>query len=338
MTAIVTGAAGFVGSHVVDELLRQGKPVRALARTEGQIEELRQRGAEVVVGDVCNGDEVASALYDAAVVYHCAAAVGHGLTKKHVYDVNLGGLRSVLDALRVTGSGRLVLVSSINVLGIRNLQQANEDAPCRRAGEPHADVKIDGENLAWKFHRQHGVDVTVLRPGMIYGSGEKNIPKLLDAVRRGKFAFIGSRENVVPMVHIDDMVQAMLLAAEKPAASGRTYHVTDGAETTIGELVELLAELTGCPKPEKTLPYWIPRLGCAVFELLALLRLRSKPAPITRVALRFLGSSRSIDIRRARTELGFNPQRAFHDTMAAYVRWLEKGANDESDVARITQS
>ena len=94
MTAIVTGAAGFVGSHLVEALLRQGKPVRAMVRTEKQIAELRQRGAEVFVGDVRNANQVASALHDAAVVYHCAAAVGHGLTKEHVYDVNLGGLRT----------------------------------------------------------------------------------------------------------------------------------------------------------------------------------------------------------------------------------------------------
>jgi nucleoside-diphosphate-sugar epimerase len=197
-----------------------------------------------------------------------------------------------------------------------------------RTKDPHADVKIEAERLALDFHQRHGVEVTILRPGLVYGVGEKNIPRLLDAIRRGKFRYLGSRKNIVPMVHLDDVVAALLLAAEKPAANGRVYHITDGSRTTIGELVDCLSELSQLPRPEKVLPLAVPKLACVVFETLQRLKLRNKPGPINRVGLRFLGTSRSIDISRARRELGYEPQVSFREGMAAVVRAIAEKNHD----------
>lgn len=323
MTTLVTGAAGFIGSHAIQELRRQGMPARALVRQESQAAPLKDLGAEVVVGDVRNPAVVRDAVRGTQAVLHCAAAVGHHYTKEEIYAINLDGVRNVLEALREAGAGRMVLVSSINVLGSRNLDNANEDVDCRFAKDPHADVKIEAERLALDYQRRHGVDVVIVRPGLIYGVGEKNIPRLLDAIARGKFRYLGSRDHVVPMVHIDDVVQALLLAAEKPQAKGRVYHITDGSRTTIGELVDYLSELSHAPRPEKVLPLAIPKTACFVFEWLQRLRLRSKPGPINRVGLRFLGTSRSIDISRARNELGYEPRVSFREGMAATVQALQ---------------
>jgi nucleoside-diphosphate-sugar epimerase len=138
----------------------------------------------------------------------------------------------------------------------------------------------------------------------------------------------------VPMVHLSDVVQAMLLAAKTPAANGRIYHITDGTSTTIGELVDHLAQGLGAEPPQKVLPLAVPKIACLVFETLQKLHLRSKPGPINRVGLRFLGTSRSIDITRARTELGYAPGVAFPEGMAAYVRWIEQTKHDESNLAQ----
>ncbi|MEX0585017.1 MAG: NAD(P)H-binding protein, partial [Pirellulales bacterium] len=117
MTTLVTGGAGFIGGHAIDEIVRRGEPVRALVRQESQAEALRQHGADVVVGDICDAAAVRRAVEGVQVVQHCAAAVGPSYTHEQVYDINLGGVRNVLDALKQAGRGRLVLVSSINVLG-----------------------------------------------------------------------------------------------------------------------------------------------------------------------------------------------------------------------------
>src|SRR6185312_6091002 len=121
------------------------------------------------------------------------------------------------------------------------------------------------EELAEEHGQRHGVDVTVLRPGMVYGPRDRhNVPQMMRALRRGKFAFIGSRDNIAPIVYISDVVQAMLLAGKTPASRGHIYHITDGSRTTIGEFIDELAKQIDCPVPAKVLPYTVPYLGCVV--------------------------------------------------------------------------
>jgi len=316
MTTLVTGATGFVGSQVVDALLAGGETVRALVRDPARAAGLKARGVDVRMGDVRDPAAVQTAVRGAEIVHHCAAAVGPHLSKGEIYSTNLGGVENMLKGLCRQGTGRLVLLSSINVLGMRNLDPATEALPRRRSNDPAADVKIDAELRALDYQRR-GVHVTILRPGFIYGSGDRhNVPTLARAIQRGRFAYVGSRDNVVPIVHVSDVVEAMLLAAAAPAASGRVYHVSDGSRTTIGQFVGRLAELLGCSPPEKVLPYFVPYVGCMLFELLAALRLREGPAPISRPALRFLGTSRFVDIERARQELGYSPRVGYREGLA----------------------
>jgi nucleoside-diphosphate-sugar epimerase len=323
MKTLVTGATGLVGSHVVDALLHRNAPVRALVRDPAKRADLEKRGVEVFAGDVRNPATFDGALKDVDVIQHCAAAVGH-YTKKEMYATNLTGVKNLLEACRRQGGKRVVLVSSVNVLGTRNLNPATEDLPCRYSRDPAADVKIDAERLALEYARQ-GVEVTIVRPGFIYGRGDsRNLPKLADAIRRGKFRFMGSRDNVVPIVHVEDVAQALLLAAKTPAARGQIYHITDGSRTTIGELVEFLAWHLGCPTPQKVLPYTVPYLACVVFGALNKLGLRKRPGPVTRASLRFLGTSRFVDITRARNELGYSPRVHYRDGMAAALEWIRE--------------
>ena len=322
MKTLVTGAAGFIGNHLTKKLVDDGQSVRALVRKTEQCKAWRDLGVEVIVGDVRQPDVVEKAVQGVDVVQHCAAATGPKYSKEEIYSTNLDGVQNVLESLRRSSSTRLVLISSINVLGSRDLQHATEDLPCHRVNDPHADVKIDAEALVLKYQHEHGVEATILRPGLVYGPGEPNVPRLLDAIRQEKFAYIGSRDNVVPMVHIDDLLQAMQLAARASIANGRIYHITDGVNITIGEVIDYLAKLIDYPSPKKVLPYFIPYMACLAFDWLGHLRLVKGHGPITRVGLRFLGTSRMVEIRRARDELGYDPKVAFHDGIARTVNCI----------------
>jgi dihydroflavonol-4-reductase len=323
MKTLVTGAGGFVGSRMVDELVERNEGVRALVRSPARAAELEKRGVEVCMGDVRDPATFDGILKEVDVVQHCAAAVGH-YSRKEIYDTNFCGVRNLLDACRRQGGKRVVLVSSVNVLGTRNLDPATEELPCRYSRDPAADVKIEAERAALD-QGGRGVDVTVIRPGFIYGPGDtRNLPKLVDAIVRGKFRFLGRRDNVVPIVHVDDVAQALVLAANTVAATGRIYHITDGSRTTIGDLVAFLAEQLGCPCPQKVLPYTVPYLACVVFEGLNKLHLRHRPGPVTRASLRFLGTSRFVDITRARNELGYCPRVDYRTGMAAALQWIRE--------------
>jgi nucleoside-diphosphate-sugar epimerase len=329
MTALVTGASGFVGSQVVAALRAQGTPVRILVR-KGSSERC-DPDVDERIGDMCVPGVLREAVAGVEVVYHCAAAVGPSYSQREIHDISLTGARHLLEAMKQCGSGRAIILTSVNVLGTRNLEDATEDLPCRRSGDASADVKIEIENLTQEYVRNHGVDAVILRPGLIYGPGDRhNLPQMANALRRGKFVFLGSRENIAPIVYIRDVVEAMLAAGRTPAARGRIYHITDGSRTTIGQFVERLAELLGCPAPHKRLPYIVPYTACVAFETLAALRLYRGRPPVARPGLRHLGTSRSFRIERAANELGYVPRVFYREGLSTAVKWMEEHAHDPS--------
>ena len=333
MVTLVTGASGFVGSHVIDALLAQGVSVRAQVRDSSAAQELRNRGVDVTVGDVRDPQVLGEAVRSVDIVYHCAAAVGPTFSQREIHDVGRTGARHLLEGLRKAGSGRAVLLTSVNVLGTRSLNAATEEIPPQRSGDAAADAKVAIEELAHEYEQRHGVDMTVLRPGMIYGPRDRhNVPQMMRALRRGKFAFIGSRDNVAPIVYISDVVQAILAAGNTSASRGRVYHVTDGSRTTIGEFIDELAKRIDCPAPQKVLPYAVPYLGCVFFEWLSRLRLYRGRPPIVRNSLRHLGTSRSFSIERAAKELGYVPRVSYQEGLSIAVKWIEEHSHGHAPV------
>jgi nucleoside-diphosphate-sugar epimerase len=319
MTVLVTGATGLVGSHLLDELLARGTEVRVLVRDPHKAEEIRQRGVDVRLGDIREPGLMSLVVRDIDVVYHCAAALGPDHSRQTIYETNLTGVLNLLHALHQVDRGRAVLLSSIDVLGMRDLEAADEDLPWRLCGDPAADVQIEMEKLVLDYRRRHGVDAIILRPGFIYGPRDVHIlPRLMRSLRDGTFSFIGSPDNVVPIVHVGDVVQAMLLAGAHPHCSGRTFHIADGSRTTVGQFVQRLSELLGCRVAEKVRPFWLARATCGVWEVFG--RWLGRPAAIDRDALRFLGLSRHVDIRRARDELGFRPRFGYEAGLADATR------------------
>jgi nucleoside-diphosphate-sugar epimerase len=324
MTYLVTGATGFLGNHVLASLLNQGESVRALVRNPQKSAGLSAGGADVRIGDVRDPAVLREVVRDVSVVFHCAAAGGTHPSTQDIRSTNLLGLQNLVEAMREAGHARLVFISGLSVLGMRNLMSATEDLPWRRSGDYEADMKIQAEQLLFDAHKKHDFDFVILRPGIVYGPGDENLSQVLRAVREGKFAYIGSRANVVPLIHVSDFVQVALLAARSTNSKGRTYHITDGTETTIGEIVDYLAESSGSAKPQLVLPYFIPYLGCMLFETLNRIRLYSGPGPIDRAALRFLGTSRTVSISRARDELDFSPRVLYREGIAPMLRQVER--------------
>lgn len=313
--SLVTGAAGFVGRHVVEELLTKGDVVRAMVRNPSQGAELRDLGADVLVGDIRDPVSVELAVRGADVVYHCAAAVGERYTRRDFEEVNLEGARRVLAAARKTGCRRVVLLSSLHVLGIGDLENATEELPCRRTYDPASNVKIDMERMALET-TDSDTEAVVLRLGVVYGPGDPhNLPKLIAALRNGKFRFLGSRGHLVPIVHVADAAEAMLLAARAPACGGRIYHITDGSRTTIGEFIDHLADLSRSPRPQRILPVPALRTAMLIFSLLRRIY-PACPLPVGPGPLRFLGTSRYVDVARARSELGYAPRFGYREGLA----------------------
>jgi nucleoside-diphosphate-sugar epimerase len=164
MTSLVTGATGFLGGHLAKELLAQGHPVRALVRDPQKAAALRNRGIEVHIGDVRDPLALREAVRECRAVFHCAAAGGRHPSKEEIYSTNSLGAKNLLDAIRATGQARLIYISGLSVLGMRNLNPASEDLPWRRSGDWEADTKINVEQLIAEYQSRYELDVVIFSP------------------------------------------------------------------------------------------------------------------------------------------------------------------------------
>jgi nucleoside-diphosphate-sugar epimerase len=286
--------------------------VRALVRDRSAAAGLD--GAELATGDVTDSASLARAADGVDRVFHCAALVGDWLDRDNIQRVNVDGTAHVLEACDAGGVGRLVYISSLAVLGTKHHHGTDESAPYAKTGDAYSDAKIESERLVRAFADEGRVATVVLRPGFVYGPGDRQfIPRLLDSLATRRFVFVGDGSKLLNVVYIDDLVQAALLAADTPSAAGEAFNITDGTETTLREFVTLVCEHTGLPPPTRRLP---PSAAWALtYALEAVAKARhAKEAPrLNRARMKFLYYNQQFSIEKARRELGFEPRFTYRE-------------------------
>ncbi|MAG54744.1 MAG: NAD-dependent dehydratase [Planctomycetes bacterium] len=281
-TILITGADGFIGSHLTEELVRRGHRVRAMVwynafGREGWLDdtsgELRD-GMEIVPGDVRDAHSVRNAMHGVDVVLHLAALIGipysYRAPQSYV-DTNVTGTLNVLQAARELGVSRVVHTSTSEVYGTAQTVPITEDHPL--VGQsPYAATKIGADQMALSFYKSFGTPVTVLRPFNTYGprqSARAVIPTVITQLIAGHDVIhLGATDPTRDLTFVDDTVAAFIAAATSPTAVGRTIHVGTGHEITIGDLAHTIAEVMGRTITLETDPARIRPEGSEVERLL----------------------------------------------------------------------
>ena len=245
MTALVTGAAGFVGLSLVRRLRDDGERVRALALPgDRRLPELRALDVEVVEADVTDAAAIAPHFAGVERVFHVAALV-HGWHPWERYRaVNVGGTQAVARAARAAGARRLVHISTSDVFGIpRHGEIIDESHPFDYWREPYPDTKIEAEQWLWEFHRESGLPISVIYPGWVYGPGDEALfPGFAQAIRDGLLVF-WQRDTKLAWAHVDNLADAIVMVGRDPAAVGQGYLVHDDADgPTLEEVSARLAD------------------------------------------------------------------------------------------------
>ncbi len=306
-SALVTGAAGFTGLALARSLAASGYSVRALVRNGAHRRELEEAGAEVIGGDVRDPDAIRPALAGVHTVFHLAAVFRRaGVQNTEYRDVHVTATRRLIEESAEAGVRRFVHCSTVGVHGDVDLPSpAGEDAPLR-PGDIYQLTKLEGEQMARETAKRTGVPLTVVRPGPIYGPGDRRLLKLIGGVARRHFLLLGDGSPHFQMIYIDDLVEGFRLAAETPQAVGRTYIITGDEWPTLNELVEKIADIAQVPPPRFKLPVWPFWIAGALCEAVCV-PLGIEP-PIYRRRVKFFTNNRWFDISRARAELGFTPK------------------------------
>lgn len=325
MTVLVTGAAGLLGSQLTALLLARGERPRALIHPSYDAGWRAPAGVEVFTADVADRAAVEPALAGVDTVYHCAARTGPWGPPAEYERVNVGGLETMARAAMAAGVRRFVHVSSITVHGNDVRGDANEDSPLQVEPNPYSRSKVAGERLLARMIRDEGAPVTIVRPGWIYGPGDRaSFGRFAKMIEDGRMVVVGSGDNHVPLAYVSDVAEGMIAAAAADEAVGRAYLLVNDEPVTQRQFLDAIAAELGAPAPSRRIPYRAGVLAGGVAETVWKLAGKEQPPPVMRYGLQLLGGENRFSIARARRELGFSPAVGFTDGAKRGVAWYRE--------------
>jgi nucleoside-diphosphate-sugar epimerase len=318
MKAFVTGASGFIGTHLVRHLVQNDWKVSIL-RHKKDGEGLEE--CQVFQGDIKDPLSLRGLFKRIDVLFHLAAALGASrIDKKEFYAINVQGTENVLKAAAEAGVGKVIHFSSAGVLG-----SVKENRPVEETHKPFPQdvydrTKLEGERTALRFAAQGG-NITVIRPGWVYGPGDRRTFKLIRAVAAKKFLLVTKGNTRQTPVYIDDLVQGILLCTKK-APPGEIFHLAGGENLTVKEITQAIAQAANVPLAQFSLPLFA--LKAAAWKWEKAYALLGKEAPLTRGKLAFFIHPKPLSIQKAVNDLGYAPQWDFKTGIEAAVRWYRK--------------
>ena len=262
---LVTGATGFIGSHLGRRLQSLGHQVRTLVWSTGAAEGARAAGFEVIDGDLRDAAAVDQAVAGCEFVFHVAALFRTEKGPDRMFfEVNVEGTRHVFESAQRYGVRRVVHTSTGGVHGHIARPPANEKYPYGPR-DPYQQSKLEGELLARSYFEK-GVVGSVVRPTGVYGPGDTRLLKLFRAINRGWFLMLGQGRTLYHLTYIDDLIDGILLCAEHPAAVGEVFILGGERFVSIQELVEEIAAALHVPAPRWHFPLWPFRLAAPICQ------------------------------------------------------------------------
>lgn len=308
--ALVTGGSGFVGRHLIGRLLAAGWRVRALGRSAEARAGVHALGAEAVAGDLSDRAALARAMDGVEVVFHVAAHFKLWGPMSLFRQVNVEGTRNLVEAAARSAVRRVVHVSAAAVVMGRPepMRGATEDLGLHKMGfAPYAASKAEAEEVLLAANgRREGFSTVALRPPFIWGPDMPALDHMVETVRAGRFRWVAGGGQALSTCHVDNLCHALLLAADH-GAGGQAWFVSDDEDTTLKSFLTRLLGSRGVTPGEASVPFGLAWAMAGVMGMAWRLLRRAGEPPITRQMLRLIGRDFTIDISRARNELGYAP-------------------------------
>lgn len=319
MKVALTGASGYTGGHILKRLRARGDSVKALVREGSITPELKASGADIVSGVLGSRDDAERLVQGCDALIHVAAVyrtAGH--PDFYYREINVEGTRTLLNAAAMAGIRRFVHTSTVGVHGDVKNPPADETAEIAPS-DIYQESKAEADAMAREFGRTHALEVAIVRPGAIYGPGERRLLKLFKAIARGRYAVVGSGAAHYHLVYIDDLVDGFLLALDRPEAAGETFIIAGPRSLSQDDLArEVATAVDGSVWPFH-IPAWpIQRLGDLVEAISIPLGLEP---PIHRRRVDFWVKNRSFSIDKARRLLGYTPKVDVSEGIQRTAKW-----------------
>jgi nucleoside-diphosphate-sugar epimerase len=307
MKVLITGAGGFIGSHLVDSQLKKGHDVRAV---DLHLDLLKDQAGnpclEVIRADITQPNLLQEIVKEMDVVYHLASAhLDVSLSEDRYRRVNVDATMNLLTAARQAGVKCFVHCSSVGVIGDVEKPPADEHTECRPTNI-YERTKLDGERAVMDFAKRTLFPVVIVRPAWVYGPRCPRTAKLFRTISKGRFPIFGSGRNLRHPVYITDTVRALELGAETPDASGEIFIIAGQSPVETRELVNLVSQEMNVRIQKIYLPIFLGICGGLILELV--FKLAGQQPPFSRRSIDFFLKHNAYDIGKAQRMLNYQPQ------------------------------
>lgn len=320
---LVTGAAGFIGSHLVDALVEVGEDVRCLVRKSDNLEFLPKGKVEIIFGDVTNKKTLEPAVCGVEIIYHLAAKTDfEGKTWGEYFQPNVIGTQNLIDLATRERVKRFVFFSTIRVIGLKDSKTLIDESLPYHPLNFYDRSKVEAEKKLLDAYKEKTLPVVVIRPTSVYGPRDRGTYySFFKAIAQGKFFLIGKGENLVSFVHVKNVVDGAVLAGREKKAIGQIYFVNDEHPYTMRHLSETIAGAFGRKLPNFYLPV---TLGYLAGHILNLSKVFGIKPPLTPEMVKNLTISYVFSIDKARKELGYRPKIRLEEGVRQTAIWYKK--------------
>ncbi|MBU1172708.1 MAG: SDR family NAD(P)-dependent oxidoreductase [Proteobacteria bacterium] len=321
--AFITGGTGFIGSHLVKRLSDEGYSIKLLVRASNRakIEEITNKGIELVQGDIRDCTTLKNAMNDVDVVFHLAGLVSDWGDPELFNDVNINGTKNVCQAALESHIKLLIYISTNDVFGYGEDKIFTENDPYCCWNEPYPDSKIKATRIV-KDYEKKGLPVSIIYPCWVYGPGDTTfITPMAEALKSKIFMFWRKNALVWPL-YIDNLIDLLMAMATNPNAIGKGFIAHDGISVTFEEFTAKLSHYLGLKFSRKYIPYKLAyAFGFSMEVLWKLLHIKSRPL-LTTYSVKNLGSKWRFSIKNAQDTLNWNPTYTYEKGIENTMKWF----------------
>ena len=307
MRVLITGAGGFIGSHLVDSQLERGYEVRAV---DLHLDRLKHQAGHpcltAVRADITDKDILPELVEGVDIVYHLASAhLDVSLSDEHYHQVNVGATVSLLEASEQVRVKRFVHCSSVGVIGDVKHPPADETTECHPVNI-YERTKLEGERAALDFAHRTGFPVVVVRPAWVYGPRCPRTAKLIRTISKGRFPIFGSGKNMRHPVYISDMIHGLELCAETPNIEGEVFIIAGEVPVESRKLISVIGRELNVRTQKIYLPIFLGHAAGLMLELT--FKLIGRQPPFSRRSMDFFLKHNAYTIAKAQSKLNYWPQ------------------------------
>ncbi|MDO8619178.1 MAG: NAD-dependent epimerase/dehydratase family protein [Candidatus Daviesbacteria bacterium] len=322
MKAFVTGATGFIGSNLINRLIKDGWDIKILVRPKSINKILNNPKLKVIQGDITNLDDVKRGMQGTEIVFNVAGGLpNHKLSDQGYLDINVTGVKNILESCNEFKIKRLIHVSTVGIYGSgKNI--ITETSPLRLVDQ-YAKTKSKAEELIRTYREKFNLPVVIIRPTIGFGPRDTR-PGFIDLFRlvnKGLYFPIGNGENYFHVFYIENLIDALMLAATKKEAIGEDFIIGDYPVPKMKDVIKNIYQVEGKKFPKIYIPFYLAFLAAHFFDIAQKIGL---PAPLTSKRLTFITEDRRYDISKATKVLGYKSKVSLSEGVKRTYEWYKQ--------------